>query len=789
MPLEHLTYTPDCRKFKVTQDGQDTGQRVLKTFMGRKNVDLGDGVFAPYVWDEPSQSIRYGELSCEFYSAGYQIIREFGSIETLIDDQRFEVQYWDAPQWRTLDLWQIGLTVDQQDEHCVITRNLSDGDGNTLDVEFLFRPFEKVKNTFRLHVVNANLYRIRFQNSGIAGDMVEVPTTTLSGDNLGIYKLLFDNIKFQWDSDEIDIHSNYTVEDQAGGKKLDIFIGAFSLSDNDDIVVSPDTWGPTTVTDADDGFEQDDTTWYDDNVGYIVCGDFEDSVLDSGLMWTVTDTDLPGATINTGTKINIDVTGVDGSGCDAILKLIDNRSPGTWGSSNRPSQLTKHTSVTVDWDEGSTGSQDSPELNLFIQQRIDGDDGADPFESGDKLAFVWEDVNSAYNQRIWWLEGDADLTIVFTPASGTTKVTSDLELVYDGYSRITSDSESLFDVYNKLASDVELVFDVYNKITSDVELVYDQSGRTTSDSESVFDIFNKINSDIETVYDVRNKISSDAEAVFDIFNKVSSDLELVYDTWGWVISDIEAVFDIFSVARSDVEMVFDIINTVRADSIIVYDQRESVSSDMEAVYDQAGQVSSDSELVYDVKNIISSDIEGVFDVLNSIYADITLKYDQFEKISSDIEAVFDVVGKVTSDSELVYDMIGRIDSSIEFVFDVLNKINADSVLKYDVYHRILSDLELVYDQFEKMDSDLEAVYDIYNKVNSDLEALFDVLNKMNSDSEHVFDINIKTLSDLELVFDIESTKALSDANIVYDVFSDAGAGKGLNRLGLSTRLD
>ena len=676
MPIEHLSYTATGRKFKVTEDGQDTGQRVFKTFVGQNNVDLGDNNFVPYLWDDPSQSIRYGNLSCEFYPGGYQVVREFGNVETLIDDQRFEVQYWDDPQWRTLDLWQIGLTVDQQEDYCVVTRNLSDGSGNILDVDYIFRPLEKVKNTFRLHVVDANLYRIRFQSSGIAGEVTEISAITLGGENLGIYKLLFDNIKFQWLANEIDTHSNYTIEDQAGGKKLDIFIGDFDLAANSGVVVSPDTWGPTTVADADDGFEHNDTTWYDDNSGSIYAGDFEGADLDAGFMWTVTDTDLPEATINTGTKITINVAGIYDAGVDGILKLADDRSPGTWGSSNRPSQLTKHTSVTVDWDEGSTGSQDSPELNSFIQQRIDGDDSADAFESGDKLAVIWENVASALDDETYWNEGVGDLTIVFTP-TGTTTVNSDIESVFDVRSIINSDSEMLFDIANSINSDSEMVFDIANAVTSDSEFVNDIRGLVQSDSEMMFDIRGLVQSDIEAVFDIANTVNSDHEFVFDLANSVQSDVELVYDE----------------------------------------------------------------------------------------------------------------AGRTTSDSEGVFDVYARMNSSLEAVFDVLKTVNSDSAIKYDMFNTILSDLEIVYDQRGRATSDNEAVFDVFNKINSDSALKFDIANSINTDHIFVYDSLISALSDVEMVFDVESTKAQSDVEIVYDVFSDSSGGIGLNRLGLSTRLD
>ena len=59
-------------------------------------------------------------------------------------------------------------------------------------------------------------------------------------------------------NNEINLHS-YTVEDQANGKKLDIFISDFVLDVNGNVIISPDQWGPTAV--SDDGTETDDSSW------------------------------------------------------------------------------------------------------------------------------------------------------------------------------------------------------------------------------------------------------------------------------------------------------------------------------------------------------------------------------------------------------------------------------------------------------------------------------------------------------------------------------------------------
>ena len=426
MALEHLKHQPNGRTFKVVEDGQPTGQQVYKAFIGQKNVDLGGGDFTPYVWDEPGQSIRYGNHLCEFNVDGFQTIREYGSVETLIDDQRFEVQYWQTQaggRWRILDLHQIGLTVDQQEDHCIITRNLSDGVGNTLDIDFLFRPTEKVRLTFRLHVVDANLYRIRFQNTGIAGEVTEVPCIAFGGENLGIHKLLFENIWFQWDETEIGIHEGYTIEDQAGGKKLDLFLGDFDLPADGSIIVSPDTWGPTVT--GDDGVETDDTTWSDDFSGYIGAGAGAASEsLDHAASFVVTDTDLPGAVINSGTYLSYGNIIFNSGDVDITIKICDSQDVGTWGSGNRPSQQNQHPD-TVPWLVDTAGAQNTPNLASLLQARIDGEDIADPYESGDKISLILLNNGNSDGNYYFDLEESITLTIDYTPAPSGYTLTAD----------------------------------------------------------------------------------------------------------------------------------------------------------------------------------------------------------------------------------------------------------------------------------------------------------------------------------------------------------------------------
>jgi len=422
MPLELIKYNPNGRTYREMEGGLPTGRKVYKGRggNGEKNVDLGGGDFAPYVWDEPSQSIRYGGLSCEFYPAGYQVVREYGSSETLIDEQKFSVQYFreQGSKWIDLDLHQIGLTVDDTNEdYCIVTRNLSDGLGNTLNIDFLFRPREKVRLTFRLHVVDADQYRIRFQNTGIAGEVTEVPLIDrVTQDNLGIHRLVFENIKFLWDADEISIHEGYVIEDQAGGKKLDFFLGDFDLPADGNITISPTTWGPTTT--SNDCLEYDDTTYFDDSSGDLFIGEYNLEEMDIG--WIFSNVAVPaGSTCGIGCKITGTAGGFGGfagAGGNGLLEVEDSRAPDDYDQTHRPSQRSYHAGTVVDWDTSTaSGTFDSPELNTLAQQRFDDDHVA-----GDGMAFRWREDQSTNGDWQSVVPDDAELTLVYTEAAGET---------------------------------------------------------------------------------------------------------------------------------------------------------------------------------------------------------------------------------------------------------------------------------------------------------------------------------------------------------------------------------
>uniref|UniRef100_A0A6M3L614 Uncharacterized protein n=1 Tax=viral metagenome TaxID=1070528 RepID=A0A6M3L614_9ZZZZ len=245
--MQHLRWTKTGRVFSKADEGKPN-MFVFNSRTGQINVDLGNGRFAPYVWDPANNQVRYASYSYQFFD-WYQVIRDKEN-NVLIDDQRFEVQYWQTQgggRWRILDLYQTEVTTNQQDDHCIVTRRQFDGSGNELRVDFLFQPNYRIKLTFTLTVVNAGQYRIRFQNTGISG----IPAERQNKQNQ-VTALLFDKVGFCWDSNEAVIH-NYAIENTASGSKVDVFIGPFDLSAGGSVVVSP--------TEVTTGLDADGCSW------------------------------------------------------------------------------------------------------------------------------------------------------------------------------------------------------------------------------------------------------------------------------------------------------------------------------------------------------------------------------------------------------------------------------------------------------------------------------------------------------------------------------------------------
>jgi len=413
MPLKHNSYTKTGRTFDVVVDSKPTGQKVYKAGIGQVNI-LDHGDYKPYVWNAQTKICKFNNYEIRLTSTGVEIYEKdtkllgFGAhpeIEQTVSEEKvFERKTATISGLSTslianedsADRIEISYDVDTNDLKANITFEV----GGAKQVVFGTKITPKVTGEKQRLTLEFD------QESTLAKPVLaNFPSRPK-------YNFKDKKSYWLWEKSE-DTDHKVTL----GTNKTEIHLKEKVYNTLTTEEIKPDTWGPTTIAAADDCMEYGGS-YIDNDGGNIAAGVHDSNVVDAGLMWTVTNTDLPGATINTGTKINFTIDGTEGNGIDGVLTLADDRSPGSWGSGNLPSGLTKHPD-TVDWDLNATGSQDSPELNSFIQQRIDGNDVAAAFASGDKIAIVWEDVASGtvYN-FVYWAEGVGDLTIVYTPSSG-----------------------------------------------------------------------------------------------------------------------------------------------------------------------------------------------------------------------------------------------------------------------------------------------------------------------------------------------------------------------------------
>lgn len=411
MPLKHLTYTATGRKFNVVdKDDKPTGDKVSKFGCGQVNV-LDGKDYKPYLWDSDHQICKFNKYEIRLVTGGVEVwegntkLVGFGA-HPEIEDEAYPGDF----DRKTATVSGLATSLATNNDSADRIEISYDVDTDDFKAKVSFEVGGARGITFG--VVNTAKVLDKKQRTTLEFDQESTLQKAVLGD-LNRKKYLFKDKKsfWTWDPSENDDH---TVTLETDKTKFHLKEKVYDTLVSE--ILKPDTWGPTNVGDA--GFELGDTTWYDDSGGDILVGNYSGSSLDAAWTWTVTDTDLPGATINTGTRLTIPTYTQFSGTADGLLRICDSRDVGTWGSSNRPSGETKHPD-TVEWDRNSNGSPAySPEAQALVQARIDGDDTAGAHQSGDKMSFVWEDVNSATGDQGYWAEETTDLTIEYTPASG-----------------------------------------------------------------------------------------------------------------------------------------------------------------------------------------------------------------------------------------------------------------------------------------------------------------------------------------------------------------------------------
>ena len=401
--IEHESYTEHGRKFKVTDS--KTGQKVYKTAVGQLNVLEGKD-YKPYIWDSSQNTCRFNDYEIKLTSTGVEFWEEgtkligFGAhpeiekVLTLSDFERKETTVSGLAVVHSVtqdatDKIEISYDVETDDLKSRVSFEVGGRRTITFGCELTAKVLDKLQRL-----------TLEFDQEAI----LEKPGRFDSGKR---YVFKDGQSYWKWPSIEDADHTETITKD-----KLEVHLKEQVYTSINPITIKPDTWGPTNT--SDDCLEVEDSTYVDHSGGYVGLGQESGDVIDTGAHFVVTDADMPGATIDNGTKLIV-TNPIDVGTVQGVLKICDDRAVGAWGAANRPSQHTKHPD-TVEADPNGSSTQDSPEMKTLVQARIDGDDVADPFESGDTMSIVWEDDGSNNGNYFIWTEETVDFTIVYTPA-------------------------------------------------------------------------------------------------------------------------------------------------------------------------------------------------------------------------------------------------------------------------------------------------------------------------------------------------------------------------------------
>jgi len=414
----------------------DTGQYKYVSYVGQTNVDLGDGNYAPYVWNPVTKVVRFADCQLRFFNPHF----EFWRNGTRLTTARFQLLKKVGTDWVNVPVVFDGLTVNEGDEYATATMKLRDENGNEITVNILLGMFHYINLDFEVGVNIEGEYRLQMENTGLSGDPVEIHSGTgINGEEEDrVIGIVYEKMYFRWSYDEAPDRL-YLHEIQPDGSETSRKIVELgTLSSGESRLISPDTWGPTAIqADVNDGEEDGRGTagdrwqpdgFYDDDANFLGWATpYPPCPYEIGWRWdniVASGAALDGCSI---TLTHAD-SHTESGASDATLYGIDepnavafdSASSSTWPSNRNI------TTAYVDWDPPAETANNTheievgPEIKTIIQELLD----SYTYTGTQAMAFSWvaHDTGSP-----WWRNyGDlghptsapAKLTIVYTPPPG-----------------------------------------------------------------------------------------------------------------------------------------------------------------------------------------------------------------------------------------------------------------------------------------------------------------------------------------------------------------------------------
>lgn len=410
---------------------ENPGQHVFKTASGQQNVDLGNGSFAPYVWDQEKNTVRFADYRAQFNDKGVEFSYD-GPPNGETSNQLFSPIFY--PEIKRGDQWYRGsFKISNLQTEEVQTTNASDLLKVSYDIETTYQKTtvtaqfggsNKAKFSFKIKALEAGEQRLTFEKNK-DGKIEEIKNSDKSGNSQDeIVGYRFDGVSWIWNPDEI---ADHVIEDQ--GSKIIIHLEQGEYQAGEEKILSPDVWGGYGDTKS-IAANSDDAGWagaingcssnrlYVDDSGSVDCQG-------GGLRFTGINLGGSPAYIDDGTRLTM-LDSVDNSGSNGLVrfKAENAQDPATYGAG--AGQAPKDRTYTTDYDDTVFDSiyGHTPSIKNSIQELIDdgysydgtaghsvialGFGGNQAFSTGQAVSYrdVTYDYNSGSNY--------AQLTIVYS---------------------------------------------------------------------------------------------------------------------------------------------------------------------------------------------------------------------------------------------------------------------------------------------------------------------------------------------------------------------------------------
>ena len=417
--MQHLRWEKTGRIFSHADEGKPN-QFTYRSSIGQHNVDLGNGQFAPYVWDKTKRVVRFADCELRFTASGL----EFWNGKERLNTLSFN------PEIKTIDFVKkvpvvSGLTVEEIDPgnskvELKISYKLTTEDSET---EVSVRAGYNSKVHFGTKFKALKDGAEQGIELAFAEKFEPVEEKDREGKILPTARLKTAKSWWAWDrSEQVD----HEIEQTTVTK---VHLGRKVYALNEEKIISPDTWGPTGITDSeDDGYNEHATSWVS-SANNVYSGYWGSAGIWAGWSWHLPDL-ASDVTIN-GMYLRAYCTEAWGGG-DPIIKLVvedsDYAFAALWGNSHFPSAATwiRANSTFEIAHSASTwyyGAADTNPINIGADlQDLITEYGA--IASGDRINIALgpnsyvEDNDVGYEAYDNAGTNEAELTITYTPAAG-----------------------------------------------------------------------------------------------------------------------------------------------------------------------------------------------------------------------------------------------------------------------------------------------------------------------------------------------------------------------------------